>query len=1052
MNRLLSAAAALLCAIGLTVVAPAQMTSPTAAANSLKIGSTPISAGAVQFFPVDSNGIPLQGFAINGGGQSSGDPWSCSITGGGLTGCSVPDACLTTPANILYKIVVADTSTGNPNSGRSYTMQSVVGVCGSTWALDHYGPPAHTTSYQNIQTAHGPTTPSSCIEPSFFTNDTSVTLLQCIGTTYSTVSGTGNGSGTPPNFVIGTVSPLAPGAQPTVSLSGTAPNYTLNFGLPAGAPGTAGTPGTPGAAGTTPTFSIGQVTQLSVGAMPTVSISGTAPAYTLNFGLPASGSGSSSATLVPPAPYAPGSTYPTGQLVTSGAYEYVALQPVPANAAPSGTNTATAYWGLFGLAANNALVTVTGDCSFPGTPTAGTILCTKVNGVTPGNILSHNTSEFDPAGAAAAAQTAAISAANNAASNAQTAAIAASDPLGTATTKANAAQAAAIAAANTAAANAQAAAVAAALNSATTNTASAIASIPYANFGPTLQNLFSLTEGSGSLVTDAVGGKTAAPVAGATVTWSIDSGLTFTGGSANRWQATGVTSMQAMEVCYVQSLPSTGTYNIPIAYGGTTSSSFPMMDIETSSNFVGTTGGPTAFYPSFVSYHNAPTSADVGSTTYLASGKLHCVHLSIPPAGNATEYMDGLIIKNPSATPTLSAALSGGYLEWGGSPIGYFNCAASICGFNGTIYGVATYSSPQSAVQVMRSYRAWINLLRAKGVNVEQNTSTNSGLGSNTTGVAVNHVAHGESITGGHGQTTPATQNFAYLSAATINSGNAIGQALGTDSSNAAIMVQAVDGPISMYSSSALNVVTLFNNANGCKGISAASSPGFTANIATSEANALVSEAQKLTAAGWYVVIGSGLSGNFGSNANGKDQCNAAIRSLALSSRIPFWDIANDPRMGQDAAYNASGVATACSGGPVYQTDKIHPTLCYETFMGANEAVLINRLLFSAPVTTTAAAYTMSGTEEPLRANPSTNSQVITLIDCIGQSQTTKALHIVNLQQSGSNTVTLQPVNTYTTELINGAATLIVPNGGTVTLTAVNAGDATGGCYWRLGS
>ena len=48
------------------------------------------------------------------------------------------------------------------------------------------------------------------------------------------------------------VTTLDPGQAPTVTVSGTAPNFTLNFGLPAGATGPSGAPGAPGPAGQAP--------------------------------------------------------------------------------------------------------------------------------------------------------------------------------------------------------------------------------------------------------------------------------------------------------------------------------------------------------------------------------------------------------------------------------------------------------------------------------------------------------------------------------------------------------------------------------------------------------------------------------------------------------------------------------------------------------------------------------------------------------------------------------------------------------------------------------
>jgi len=169
MKRLSTAAVALVCAIGFAifgVAAQAQLTTITA--SNLKIGGTAISTGKVLILPVNTNGTAIS-FSQGGGGLNGPFAFSCTVTTGALSGCSVPDTALTSPANIQYKITVIDTSSGQPTSGFQYTLPGVTGVTGSTWALDAYGPPTSTSAYQQIQISSGPTVPSSCNVPSVFT-------------------------------------------------------------------------------------------------------------------------------------------------------------------------------------------------------------------------------------------------------------------------------------------------------------------------------------------------------------------------------------------------------------------------------------------------------------------------------------------------------------------------------------------------------------------------------------------------------------------------------------------------------------------------------------------------------------------------------------------------------------------------------------------------------------------------------------------------------------------------------------------------------------------
>lgn len=86
-------------------------------------------------------------------------------------------------------------------------------------------------------------------------------------------------TGAPNTLSIGTVATLPPGAEATATITGTAPNQTLNIGLPAGA------------TGSTPSLSIGTVATLAAGASATATITGTAPNFVLNLGIPAGNAG-----------------------------------------------------------------------------------------------------------------------------------------------------------------------------------------------------------------------------------------------------------------------------------------------------------------------------------------------------------------------------------------------------------------------------------------------------------------------------------------------------------------------------------------------------------------------------------------------------------------------------------------------------------------------------------------------------------------------------------------------------------------------------------------
>jgi hypothetical protein len=88
---------------------------------------------------------------------------------------------------------------------------------------------------------------------------------------------------------IGTVTTGAAGSTATATVTGTSPTQTLNLTIPRGDTGAAGTNGTNGAAGPAGpanSLAIGTVTTLTSGAAATASVTGTAPNQTLNIGIP----------------------------------------------------------------------------------------------------------------------------------------------------------------------------------------------------------------------------------------------------------------------------------------------------------------------------------------------------------------------------------------------------------------------------------------------------------------------------------------------------------------------------------------------------------------------------------------------------------------------------------------------------------------------------------------------------------------------------------------------------------------------------------------------
>jgi len=87
-------------------------------------------------------------------------------------------------------------------------------------------------------------------------------------------------------LAVGSVSTGNPGDNAVATITGTAPNQTLNLTLPRGATGPTGSTGATGPAGPANTLSIGTVSTGAAGSSATATITGTAPSQSLNLTIP----------------------------------------------------------------------------------------------------------------------------------------------------------------------------------------------------------------------------------------------------------------------------------------------------------------------------------------------------------------------------------------------------------------------------------------------------------------------------------------------------------------------------------------------------------------------------------------------------------------------------------------------------------------------------------------------------------------------------------------------------------------------------------------------
>jgi len=162
---------------------------------------------------------------------------------------------------------------------------------------------------------------------SSLTNDDSDEFSQSL-------TGIGNGATAVPVFTIGSVAAVPYGTPPTVSITGTNSNPTLNFTLETGA-----------SSSSLPSFQIGTVTSTPFPNNPSVMLTGTAANPVLNFVLETGQVGTS---FIYKGTYSAATTYQINDVVTYQNSSYIAIATT-LNHLP----TSTSYWSLMALAGTN---------------------------------------------------------------------------------------------------------------------------------------------------------------------------------------------------------------------------------------------------------------------------------------------------------------------------------------------------------------------------------------------------------------------------------------------------------------------------------------------------------------------------------------------------------------------------------------------------------------------------------------------------------------------------------------------------------------------------
>ena len=270
-----------------------------------------------------------------------------------------------------FLIYVKNTAaSGDWSSGASF--QGPAGPTGTQGSTGSTGP----ANALSIGSVVGGTTAAATITGTAPSQTLNLTLPK--GDTGATGSTGPTGPAGPANtLAIGTVTSST---SPSATITGTAPNQTLNLVLAKGDKGDTGSTGSTGPTGPANTLSVGTVTGLSAGASPTVTITGSAPTQTVNFGLPKGDKGDkgdtgSTGSTGATGPAGPANTLSVGTVTTGAAGSSVAISITGASPAQTvnftipkgdagvaaefrGNDTAgQVEWRLVGSSTWNALVT-----------------------------------------------------------------------------------------------------------------------------------------------------------------------------------------------------------------------------------------------------------------------------------------------------------------------------------------------------------------------------------------------------------------------------------------------------------------------------------------------------------------------------------------------------------------------------------------------------------------------------------------------------------------------------------------------------------------------
>ena len=566
-----------------------------------------------------------------------------------------------------------------------------------------------------------------------------------------------------------------------------------------------------------------------------------------------------------------------------------------------------------------------------------------------------------------------------------------------------------------------------------------------------------LTEGSGTTLNDSSGNGNTITLPGANApSWNADGSLNW---AAKTTVAVPVPStvqnVGTVEILIGNATPTNaqvGTwYNYPISYTGAANG----VAMNISPEWGGGASGSEGYAARFLNFQQQSNSMYMRAV--IDSG-LHVITMVLNNAGaSAVSYLDGAPITITRNNTYVAMPTSGGNWNLGGGYAGTSNptCFANgFCGYYGKIYGTRFYSGVLTAQQVQQDTGAWLSLAQAKGA------VSSPGYGPTP---PVELAVEGESISWGHGLSAPSTMNFETVAASALST--ALGYTVtpivgGSDSNNAYTMAQECLPYFSALGANAtgLKIAVLHDNGNsekqyaGVSNINSAAWPG-NASIPL-QAMATVGAFQACSAAlhkqGWLVIGGMLVSvGQAGIDASTKDVVQPIRRQYFPSFMDAVWDETNDPRIGADGAATAGYTSTNCNGGPVFQSDYLHPTQCGQQILADQlEAVVMDMLNKRAPkvYVQSATSYTLALTDLENTISLTGSAASLTLLPCGGLSQGSDLVTLINNGASADTITAGTEYNGGTQDTISGATTYSLAVGSAKSFLVARGTDAAGTC------